>query len=235
MKIGLANLKFKNFDIKENCEAICRGIETNKELDLILFGESFLHGFDGLTWDIKKDLKHLKSYTPAALKKIRETCKEYQVAVGFGYFEVENLDIYSSYMIINHQGKILVNYRRQSIGWRFQNVSDNYKEGSGIASFDILGHSFDILLCGDGWHDEILEKYGRSSLLLWPLYVNIDIHSDIENYINRVKDKCGNVLIINSISNSESSKGGSFFIKNSKVLKASIKNKEEIIIETNWI
>lgn len=235
MKIGLANLKFKNFDIKENCEVICRSILKNKELDLILFGESFLHGFDGLTWDVKKDLKHLKSYTPSALKIIRETCKKYQVTVGFGYFEVEISNIYSSYMIINHQGKIVVNYRRQSTGWRFQNVPSNFKEGNEIASFDLLGHSFDLLLCGDGWSTKILEEYGKNSLLLWPLYVDFDIHSDIESYINRVKDKYNDVLIINSISNSESSMGGSFFIKNSKVLKASIKNKEEVITKTNWI
>ncbi|XMB86763.1 hypothetical protein RJG79_02940 [Mycoplasmatota bacterium WC44] len=230
MKIGLANKKFINNNIGENRNTICKVLETNKGLDMIFFGEAFLNGFDGLTWDIDKDVKIVEEAISISLDKIKEVCIETSIGVGFGYFEVNLGNIYCSYIVIDKEGNVITNYRRQSSGWKIPNVSNKYKEGTDGVSFNVDNHYFDILLCGDGWDNDILNRYGKNNILLWPLYVNFDIYSDIQSYIGRIKEKYNTVLIIGSLSDNPVSEGGSFVIKNSELVTSTTKNEESVLL-----
>ena len=54
MKIALTS-QFSNEKTEDNFELIIRiRVEFKGQVDLICFGEAFLHGFDALYWDCKK-------------------------------------------------------------------------------------------------------------------------------------------------------------------------------------
>ncbi|MBR1855928.1 MAG: hypothetical protein IJ803_02505 [Oribacterium sp.] len=57
MMIALAAVGFKNGDIAYNKEKIKTVIRDhgNRQVDLILFGETFLQGFDSLSWNYDSD------------------------------------------------------------------------------------------------------------------------------------------------------------------------------------
>ncbi len=228
MKIGLANAKFVNFDIERNKNSIV-DIIRNSNLDIVFFGESFLNGFDGLTWDVNRDIGSLEIMTTNNIEEIRQVCVGSSTGVGFGYFEIDDNKIYSSYIVIDKFGNDLVNYRRQSDGWKIPSSPSNYKEGNKIESFVLEGITFDVLLCGDAWDDKIYDKYGRSEFLLWPIYVTFDIHSDINEYVERVIKKYSNAIIIGSLSDNPDSGGGSFLIMDSKLIMSSSKSERTII------
>ena len=59
MKIGLAQYKFINNDISFNLSQLKRAAsQYSGKVDLLCFGESFLQGFDSLSWDYENDKKY---------------------------------------------------------------------------------------------------------------------------------------------------------------------------------
>ncbi len=70
MKIGLVSDIFRNNDIDFNCQQINKRLAEAKDrnIDLLCFGESFLHGFDGLTWQHGEDLKRACSQEGETIK-----------------------------------------------------------------------------------------------------------------------------------------------------------------------
>ena len=59
LTIGLAQYKFINKDISFNLGQVKKAMEACKgKVDLLCFGESFLQGFDSLSWDYERD-KHI--------------------------------------------------------------------------------------------------------------------------------------------------------------------------------
>ena len=56
MTIALAAVGFKNGEIYYNKEKLIKIIrEYSNKSDLILFGETFLQGFDSLSWEYDRD------------------------------------------------------------------------------------------------------------------------------------------------------------------------------------
>ena len=89
MNVLLAALSFRNGDLIYNKNKIVSTIkEYNNKVDLILFGEAFLQGFDALTWNFKIDKNIAISKDSKVIKEIKEVCKEFKVSVSFGYFEL---------------------------------------------------------------------------------------------------------------------------------------------------
>lgn len=67
MKIALAAVGFKNNNLAYNKEKIIELIKIySKSADMILFGESFLQGFDCLVWNYEKDIVLWPVYTDFA-------------------------------------------------------------------------------------------------------------------------------------------------------------------------
>ena len=84
MKIALAAVDFITKDIEYNLNKIKNIVEKHsKEVDLILFGESFLQGFDCLTWEYLKDLEIAVDIDSEAIKYIKDLTKTNQVAISF--------------------------------------------------------------------------------------------------------------------------------------------------------
>jgi len=242
MNILLCSSKFVDGDIAGNAKKIIDLLEMNskKDIEFVFLGEAFLNGFDSLKWDYSMDLL-MKNDTLKYVELISEKCNEYNTGVGFGYFEFDKDNIYSSYIVFDSNGNEVSNYRRISKGWRFPNVDSNiYKEGNQIAKFVYRNVTFGLGLCGDVWDDRLYNKYIEQSfdVFLWPVYVSYDkaqwYRNERENYIHRSSKLAKYVLYVNSVSDVPSF-GGSYLQLDRKLIEEKPLSGEEtslkVIIE----
>ncbi len=240
MNIILCSSKFINGDINYNKSQIINQLKkpAHNKIDFIFFGETYLNGFDSLTWDYFEDEK-ISGITMDTVKYLGEMAKKYSKGLGFGYFEFVNQSIYSSYIVYDSMGNILCNYRRISKGWRFGYVDTNhYKEGNVIGEFIYREKHFGISLCGDLWDDslqnELLNK--NFDVLVWPVY--IDYKPDIWEskvkleYIIRSKEVASKVLFINSISGNATS-GGTYYLSDGELIEETKMSKDQICMFTH--
>jgi len=153
------------------------------------------------------------------------------IDLSFGYLEIDDDNLYSSYAIII-DGKLTYNYRRISIGWKEYSITDHhYKEGNEILKFNYKGHIITITLCGDMW--ESPEKFKCDDLLIWPVYVNYTVEEwkaeEIE-YAKQALLASNNTFMINSLSENPDSYGGCFYFKNGKIIDKLDYNNEGVLI-----
>jgi len=120
MKIGLVSEIFRDGNIEYNVNQIKKRLieGSRKNIDLICFGESFLQGFDGLSWEYHEDLTRDCSQKDDIIRSLREFAAKYKTALSFGYIEKSEGTIYSSNIVISDSGEIISNYRRISPGWK---------------------------------------------------------------------------------------------------------------------
>lgn len=227
MKIGLAVKEFINNNIIKNMDTLKKTIlETHcKQLDLICFGEAFLQGFDCLSWNYKLDKKIAISIDSIYINELREFAKENSIALAFGYLELDNDIIYSSYIFIGKDGQIVDNYRRVSPGWKEPIADGNYYlEGEQFHSFHYLGKTFISALCGDLWYLENIEaiKKINSDIVLWPVYVNFPIdewyNKELKDYLFQVSPLNSDIFYINSLSKNPNAYGGAYHFRDNQVI-----------------
>lgn len=155
MKIALAAIGFITNDLDYNIYKIKETVKKHAiQADLIVFGESFLQGFDCLTWDYSIDIDIAVSQDSSTIDEIRSLCKKYKVAVSFGYIEKDEDKLYSSQLTISKDGKTVDNFRRVSIGWKEPIADFHYVEGKGFGQFSYLEKTISVGLCGDLWYAE---------------------------------------------------------------------------------
>lgn len=133
MKIALAAVGFITNDTAYNLEKIKTSIEKYaSEVDLILFGESFLQGFECLSWDYAKDVNIAVHQDSELINDIRAMCEINRVSVSFRYIEKDEDNLYSSQLTIDKNGETVDNFRRVSIGWKEPIADFQYVEGKGF-------------------------------------------------------------------------------------------------------
>ena len=222
MIIALASKMFINKNVSANLNTIIECIKecAAQKVNLLCFGEAFLHGFDGLEWEYETDILTALSTGSEIFSIISDTAEHYGVAVAFGYIENDNEFIYSSYAVIDEKGKLIYNFKRVSIGWKNVCAWENplYKEGSGFSSFSIMEKKFSVGLCGDFWYDENIEKIQMidCDLVLWPVFID-EGNDDAKNwgtagrneYAEKARQIHKKVLFINSITDEPSPGFGS--------------------------
>ncbi|MGY3776843.1 carbon-nitrogen hydrolase family protein [Helcococcus sueciensis] len=241
MKIALAAVGFITNDIEYNLGKIKDIVKKyHKEVDLILFGESFLQGFDCLTWEYLKDTEIALNVESYYIKEIKDLAKGYQVAISFGYIEKSGYEIYSSQLTIDKYGQILDNYRRVSVGWKEPIADFHYCEGEGFRQFNYLNKSISVALCGDLWYEEncIQMKALNTDIVLWSVYTDFNFQEWNDTikyeYAEQAK-KCGNkVLYVNSHCLDKESyniaRGGATLFSNGKIENEISAGEEEVLI-----
>lgn len=175
MKITLAAVEQRE-DMRFAIEQIRRfaASEAREGTGLLLFPEAFLQGFQAVMFDYQKDLSVVVSERGAEINEIRQICRDHQIAIGLGYYEMEGGVFYDSYLVLNEQGETLANYRRKSPGWKELHASADYREGKEFVTFELGGYRFGILLCGDFFTDHLLAEISEidCDCMLWPVYVD---------------------------------------------------------------
>lgn len=226
MKIALCAAEFVNGDARGNVERIkAYAAEYSGRVDMICFGEAFVQGFDGLVWDRERDKDIALARDSDLIKEICLAAKGCGLGIGFGYIELCDDRIYSSYMVVSAKGEAVCNYRRMSAGWKIPGLCGMYSEGDECCVFEMDGKRFSVMLCGDLWTESVAEKLkdAGTDIVLWPVYT--DFPADEWNdgmkfeYAQRAERYCGHALLVNSVCAGEGrAKGGAAHFAGGKIV-----------------
>lgn len=225
MKLCLAAVEQRE-DIEFGFEQVQKYAEEakNSGAELILFPEAFLQGFEGLCFDYQKDIQVAISSRGQEMARIRDICRNCGIGVGLGYFETESGVIYSSYIVIDAEGRTVANYRRRSPGWKESYANADYREGKEWITFRIKDRVFGIVLCGDFWTEEFLPEISvlECDCMLWPVYVDFSV-SDWEGeeypeYLRQTEILGMPVAFVNAyVEDAERANGGAFLASKGKI------------------
>lgn len=231
MKFALATKGFINGDLDHNSGVILKTLEDYRgRADMVLFGEAFLQGFYGPTFDLDHDLKMALALDHPVFDEIASQARETSTAVSFGFIEREGETIYSSQATIDSHGEIVDVFRRVSPGWKVREAGDNYQEGEGFHSFLLEGRKMAVGLCGDLWFDENIQQIKdlRLDLLLWPVYTDFPFkewNSSMKyDYAVQANQACPRTVLVNSFcldkrDEEEIAKGGAAFFLHGRIGK----------------
>ena len=230
MKISLMSLAFKTKDLEHNKLIIIKAMrEYAHKADLLVFGESFLHGFEALSWDYEKDKTIAIGLDDDIIKEIKFAARENSIAVSFGMIEKLDEALYSLQITIDKAGEVIDVFRRVSDGWKEPIADAHYKEGDGFHTFTLEGKKILVGICGDFWHDELIEKAGaiEKDLVLWPVYTDFEprVWNEEEKfeYAKQAAKLKASVLYVNSVcydfDEPYISKGGACHFCDGKIIK----------------
>ena len=223
MRIALASARIVNRELKYNLSQMEHYVidAKKKGAELVCFGETFLQGFDSLTWRFENDKAIAISIDSNTFAEICHMSIKHSIDILFGYVELDGDSLYSSCALISN-GKLHHNYRRISKGWKeYTKTDEHYREGDTVEVFHYKGKKCVIALCGDLW--EYPERFNLGQdLLLWSVYVSYSVE-EWENgvkaeYAEQAGKCCLNTLYINSICENDAL-GGVAFFENGKVKK----------------
>lgn len=241
MKCALASLGFINEDIQHNKNVIIAAmIRCAAEADIILFGEAFLQGFYGATFDPVHDAQLALSLDDPIILEIRTAARQHGVAVSFGFIEKDGSLFYSSQMTIGPDGMVIDLYRRVSPGWKESFASEQYREGHGFHTFPYMGRSVAVGLCGDLWYDEniIVLNQLHPDIVIWPVYTDFNFNewntSMKHEYAAQAGKINSKVLYVNSVcldkEGDEIARGGSALFTNGNIEQELPAGQENILI-----
>ncbi len=232
MNIALVSYEFINNDLSFNIKQIEKAFRAvSDKADLLCFGETFLQGFDSLSWNFDRDKKIALSQDSRIIRNLCALTVHYDTDLLFGYLELFEDRIYSSCMLIE-KGEIVHNYRRISKGWKDPEFADeHYAEGTDTTPFSYRGKRMQVALCGDLWDEP--KRFKTEGLLIWPVYVNFseeEWQNEIKEYAVQSGIAAGKVCMVNSISKDPVSVGGAFVFENGELVNEPIYDVENILI-----
>ena len=241
MKCALAALGFINEDLQHNKKVILDTMRAcSGKVDLVLFGEAFLQGFYGVTFDVEHDSGIAISLDDKILREISAAAKHYAVAVSFGFIEKKEECFYSSQITIDTAGNVVDLYRRRSPGWKEPFAGDKYCEGDRFHSFFFRGKKIAVGLCGDLWYEESIDQLRKLNpeVVFWPVYTDFifrEWNDSIKyEYAEQAKQFCDMVLYVNSVcldrEGEEYAKGGAALFWNGIIHQEVPAGSEEILI-----
>jgi len=224
LTIGLVAAPFIDFDHDHQVEVIRDYLDKNQSCDWLCFGESYIQGFEGLTWDYKKDLDQAFSVHSDRMRGLMALARSYETALSFGFIERDGDKLYSSQITIDHKGDLLHLFRRVSPGWKEPIATSQYKEGPGLTTFDYKGRRFGVAVCGDLFDEEVVDQLAEMPMdyLLWPLYIDYS-QEDWEGgvcveYAQQAAKVGRPVLMVNSYSQDVTrARGGAYLFKDGSV------------------
>lgn len=241
MRCALASMGFINENVQFNKKVIIDTmIKYSNDVDIVIFGEAFLQGFYGVTFDVEHDSKLAITQNDLIIKDICSVASDYAVAVSFGFIEKSGDVFYSSQITIDSNGKVIDVYRRVSPGWKEAFANEQYCEGTGFHTFSFMEQKIAIGLCGDLWYDEnIYEvKHLLPDIVFWPVYTDFNYNEWNESikyeYARQAGKVGGKVLYVNSFcidkEADEIAKGGSVLFSDGNIDKEILSGKEDVLV-----
>lgn len=241
MRIALAAKGFINGDIHFNKGVIIETmIRLSNDADLVLFGEAFLQGFYGPTFDVEHDERLAISREDIIIKEICSVANKNKIAVSFGFIEKCKDCFYSSQITIDSGGEVIDVYQRVSPGWKLPIANAKYCEGKSFHSFKYMNNRIVVGLCGDLWFDENIDKVKQLSpdIVFWPVYTDFNYekwNTSVKcEYAERADKMSGKVLYVNSVckdkEKDEIARGGAVLFVDGKIREEIPAGKEDVLI-----
>lgn len=201
-------------------------LQASRGSHLLCFGESFLQGFEGLTWDYATDRERAISLNGSQMEAIRELARRFRRGLSFGFIELFEDMLYSSNIVLDSEGNTVDLFRRVSLGWKEHSITGpEYREGPGFHGFELQSVRTVTAICGDLWYAENLAaiKALEPQVLLWPLYVDYAAHGwegeTRAEYAEQASGLGCPVLMINSlVDDPQRANGGAVVFHRGRVL-----------------
>ncbi len=238
MKIALAPVKVKNKNITFNMSQIKHYMQQAKENNAILicFGESYLQGFNCLTWNYDEDCKIAISTHSPKFQLLLNFTKDIGIDLLIGFYELDNNSIYSSCALLSN-GKIIHKYRRISEGWKNTSKADeHYKDEDRVTCFAYHDKEYLLALCGDVWDQPERFSLGQD-LFFWLVYVGwtkAEWNSSEKNaYVKQAKCCCKTTLYVNSICTNNANGGAALLMDGTIQAKVPMNTEKLLIVEIN--
>ena len=232
---------FVNEDIQYNKGVIIDTmIKYANDADIVIFGEAFLQGFYGATFQTVHDERLAISLDDLIIKEICSVAKEYKVAVSFGFIEKVEDCFYSSQITIDSSGNIIDVYHRVSPGWKEEFANEQYREGNGFHIFSYMDRKITVGLCGDFWFDININEVKQllPDVVFWPVYTDFNYNewntSIKYEYAEQAGEIGGKVLYVNSVckdkENDDIARGGSVLFIDGKISQEIPSGKEDVLL-----
>lgn len=218
MTIGLVSALMKDNDINHQIMVMETYLKQNKDCNMLCFGESFLQGFEGLSWNYEIDKARALGIDSSPIQRIAALARKHDCALSFGFIENDQGSLYSSNLVIGSKGEIVDLYRRISVGWKEPIATAEYKEGDGFHGFEFDGLRFATAICGDLWQDENIKamRLLHADVILWPLYVDFSVEDwlnhQIADYARQVEPLAAPVFMFNSFVDDVSRANGGCYV-----------------------
>lgn len=152
-----------------------------------------------------------------------------------GLLERDGTRIYDSGVLFNPQGELILHYRRNHPGWHYPEDNPTiYCLGAEIPVVETEFGKVGMLICGDLWDDEILERLvvQKPDYLLYPFLRSLvkveDVRTaweeELEAYRRRWKKTGAVVFAVNLYEGKDpdASIGGAWFVDRSGKITASL-------------
>ena len=227
MKITLAAAFSIQGNISQNMDKIEAVLRTHPDQDFVLFGEAFIQGFNSLNFNPDHDRQFALDHGDPPLRRLQEMAKTFHSGIGVGYFRFHAGKWTSNDLIISNSGEILLDYARMSPGWKIPGANPQfYTEGKQSGIFSYRGKRIGVLLCGDGWTDEIVSAMvsQQPGLVFWPVFVCFPLdewkQEQAEAYALQAGSFAKRVVLVNNLDTpgiEEPALGGAFDIQNGQI------------------
>ncbi|MTB63885.1 hypothetical protein GGG87_02575 [Streptococcus sp. zg-86] len=223
MKLALVSGLMTSHALELQLERIEQYCKEAAECDIIVFGEAYLQGFDGLTWSYDRDKKRAVEQNSPEINRLKTIAQTYQMAISIGFFEKNEEKLYSSQLCIGATGDILSTYRRISQGWKEKGVGKQYQEGQRFEVFDYQGTRFVTAICGDLWHENLLNRLTalEYDICLWPVYIDYspeEWQTAQHEYAEQTKKLSKPIYLVNSYSiDKQEAYGGVYLFENGQI------------------
>ena len=113
MKCALAAVGVLNGDVQHNQRVMMNVMKgCSGRADVVLFGEAFLQGFYGATFEVAHDRQVALYRGDAILQEIGRAARTYAIACSFGFIEKDGDSFYSSQMTLGQYRTIRRQRRR---------------------------------------------------------------------------------------------------------------------------
>ena len=142
---------------------ICR---SNRNVDLILFGEAILTRYNLEPAYLDEHVLDLNSPTMGAIKKM---AREHGVYISFGAFIRQNKQLYNAQMVIDRDGNVVLIHRKANLTSSEQSVFQAGAEP--VSFFQLDGIKVGLTICYDIEHSRLDKqiRLHRPNLLLHSL------------------------------------------------------------------
>lgn len=140
-------------DLFNGIEAAIRSAKT-ADIDLLLFDMSYFQDRQTLTFDYEKDIHRLPGMHGMEIADLRARLRQENVPVGLGIFENDGGGIFSSYLIFDRDGSLMLRQKQGSRDWIKETAHADYRTGLRYETTRFKEHTFAFLPGEDIFHDD---------------------------------------------------------------------------------
>lgn len=98
-------------------------------IDLLLFDMTYIQERQALTFDYEKDIHRLPGMHGEEIADLHSRLRQENVLVGLGLFENDGGGIFSSYLIFDRDGTIILRQKQGSRDWIKETANADYRKG----------------------------------------------------------------------------------------------------------